>query len=178
MTRVRSLSASAPILLPLLLLSLGGAPASAQVPKKAAVMDAELEGDLGDSTRLPEWNARLARLTASLRGDLAKMGLYQVTELDPAAASLDALRNRLHVHGCPSCLADVAQEAGAERLLDSWVFRMSNLALTLHIEIRNGTDGRLLLRRAYDFKGDNDRAWEMAEAFAVRDLAKVPPEFR
>lgn len=173
MSRLRTLLASVAVVLPLL-----AAPASAESPKKATVLDSELEGDLSDSARLPEWNARLAHLAAALRGDLAKNGLYQVAELDPAAASIAALRNRLNAHECPACLADVAKEAGAERIVDSWVFRMSNLVLTLHIEIRDGTDGRLLLRKAYDFKGDNDRAWEMAEAFAIRDLAKVPPELR
>jgi len=172
--RIRRLALLALLLMP----AFHAKPAWAEPPRKIVIFEPEIEGDLSDQSRLPEWKARISHLSAALREDIAKGGLYTVADMAPAASSLAALESRLQIHECQACLVEVAKTLGAERILDFWVFRMSNLVLTLHLEIRDGRDGAILLKRAYGFRGDNDHAWDMAEAFLIRDLAKVPAELR
>ncbi len=51
-----------------------------------------------------------------------------------------------------------------------WVYRVSNLILTLNYEIRDAATGAVVARKSFDFRGDNDAAWDRAIAYMVRDL--------
>jgi hypothetical protein len=46
---------------------------------------------------------------------------------------------------------------------------MSNLVLTLHVEIKDVASGRTVFRRALDFRGDNDMGWERAVLYLVKE---------
>ncbi|MGQ9366449.1 DUF2380 domain-containing protein [Azospirillum sp. ST 5-10] len=147
-------------------------------PRTLVVFDVEVEGDLTDASRRPEWTARAARLTEHLKTALAGPDLYRVVDDDDAADLLADLRTRRGVHACGPCLTEVAERLDAERILSAWVFRMSNLILTLTVELRDGRSGEPLARKVLDFRGDNDRAWLKAGDYFVRWLREDAPELR
>ncbi|MBP1148292.1 MULTISPECIES: DUF3280 domain-containing protein [unclassified Methylocaldum] len=143
--------------------------------KTLAVLDLELTGDLGDSTREAEWGRRLAVMTEVLRDDLSRSGLYRVVDHGPAPELVAELKSARYLHACNGCELDIARRLGAERVLVGWVFRMSNLVLSLHIQIRDVATGQTLINRAFDFRGDKDESWRRAIAYFVQDLRERPP---
>jgi hypothetical protein len=50
---------------------------------------------------------------------------------------------------------------------------MSILVLTMHIEVKDVKSEKILISKAYDFRGDNEKAWLRAAKFMVRDLGKM-----
>jgi hypothetical protein len=64
----------------------------------------------------------------------------------------------------------IGKELGAQAVLVAWVNRMSNLLLTLNYEIREVDSGEVSARGAFDFRGDNDQAWNRAVTYMVQDL--------
>lgn len=64
----------------------------------------------------------------------------------------------------------MARQLNAEQILVPWVFRMSNLILTMHVEIRDTATGRIVVKKALDFRGDNDIAWTRAIEYLIREL--------
>jgi hypothetical protein len=130
---------------------------AAESPPRLIVMEPEIDGDTSDASRQAEWQARLALVTERVTSELTERDLYEV--LDPAAAEAEFAKHRLRadVHACEVCAQSVARAAGADRVLSLWVFRMSNLVLSLHAIIRDGPSGTVRYARALDFRGDNDR---------------------
>lgn len=153
-------------------------PANAAGRPSLVVLDAEVEGDMSDVARRSEWEARAALLTRTLKAGLDTDGLYHVLDDAAAADLLAQLRARREVHACEPCLTDVAARLGGERVLSAWVFRMSQLVLTLHVEIRDGTSGTVLIRKILDFRGDNDTAWVRAAGYFIRWLREDAPNLR
>ncbi len=50
---------------------------------------------------------------------------------------------------------------------------MSSLVLTLHIVVKDTVTGKIVFARAFDFRGDNERAWRHAAGNFVRSLAQA-----
>lgn len=140
-----------------------------------AVLDLAYTGDTGDARRNDEWRARLAEMTIALREEIGRSGLYPLVDHGPIPALTDQWKTMPYLHACNGCELEIARRAGAGRVLVGWVFRMSNLVLTLHIEIRDAASGRTLVKRAYDFRGDNDTAWRRAIAYFIEDMRARPP---
>jgi hypothetical protein len=145
--------------------------------KTLVIMDVELDGDLDDPTRVDDWRRRLTTINAALRQDIAKTGLYTVVDATPAADLMNTLRQRKSAHECGPCLREVAQRLGAERVLTAWVYRMSNLVLTLHAIIWAPATDEIVMSRVLQFRGDNDYAWKRATDYLIHDVEEMqkPP---
>lgn len=137
------------------------------------LLDLELTGDLGGPEFTAEHERRLKTETNRLREDLQRTGLYRI--LDPAAAqgTIDALRSRqAYLHDCNGCDLDVGRELNADLVMVAWVDRVSGLILSLTYEIHDVRSGQITARKSFDFRGDNDTAWNHAIDYMVRDLAR------
>jgi hypothetical protein len=145
---------------------------------RLAMLDPELECDLEDASRVPGWERKMAALNAFLRQELAVRKLYAVLSNEPAADLVARDRNRREVHDCMPCIQDVAQRLGAERVLVVWVFRESELVMWLSAKVVDPVTGDRVVARSMTFRGDNDRAWNKAADFFLRQLAEVPVEQR
>jgi hypothetical protein len=162
-------------------LSLGAGAASAEqtaATESAVVIDAVAEGDLGDAARAAELARRSEVLTHTLKTQLEAQGLYRVVASDPAKAPLARFSGRNELHACGPCLQEVAQTLGASRVFSSWVFRMSNLVLTLHTQVRDAKTSGVVWQRTLSFRGDNDQAWERATNYLLRELRETPADKR
>jgi PQQ-dependent catabolism-associated CXXCW motif protein len=147
-------------------------PAEARLPT-LVVLDLELTGDLGGPEFAAEHEARLKTESARLRQDLERTGRYRI--LDPAAAqgTLDKLRSQqAYLHDCNGCDLDLGRELHADLVLVAWVDRVSGLILSLTYEIHDVSSSQIKARKSFDFRGDNDTAWNHAIDYMVRDLAQ------
>lgn len=144
-------------------------------PKSLAVLNLALTGDTSDVSRNDEWRQRLTDMTAVLREEIQRSGLYRLVDHRPIPDLIEQWQTTPYLHACNGCEQEIAKRAGAERVLVGSVFRMSNLVLTLHIDIRDVANGRVLVSRAYDFRGDNDNAWRRAIAYFIENMRARPP---
>lgn len=141
-----------------------------QLPK-LVVLDIELSGDLGGPEFAAEHDARLKTETARLRQDLERTELYQVLNNGAAQATIDRLKSQqAFLHDCNGCDLDVGRQLNADLVFVAWVNRVSGLILTLTYEIHDVKSGQIAARKSYDFRGDNDAAWNHAIDYMVRDL--------
>jgi Protein of unknown function (DUF2380) len=146
------------------------AAAAAPIPR-LTVLDIELTGDLGGPELKAEHETRLRMASERLRRELASSGLYQVVDNAPARALIDELESQQHyLHDCNGCDLDVGKRLGADEVLVAWVDRVSNLILSLTYEIDDVKTGQIDDRKSYDFRGDNDAAWNHAIHFMVQDM--------
>ena len=109
-----------------------------------------------------------------LRQELGRSGLYAVVDLTSARELIAKLQSQQrYLHDCNGCDLEVGRKLGAEQVMVAWVDRVSGLILTLTFEIHDVASSRILLRKSFDFRGDNDAAWKHAIRYMVRDLESM-----
>lgn len=145
----------------------GGFPTPSPL-KRLVVLDFELAGDLGGSNFEAARIQRTRMASAKLRYALRHSHLYNVVDNTPATTLIEELSSQQHLHQCNGCEFDIAKRLNAELVLVPWVFRMSNLVLTMHVEIRDVATGRTIMKKALDFRGDNDTTWIRAIEYLIR----------
>jgi PQQ-dependent catabolism-associated CXXCW motif protein len=137
-----------------------------------AVLDLELTGDLGGPEFAVEHAERLRTETARLRQDLEGTGLYRILDNSAAQGMIDKLKSQqAYLHDCNGCDLDVGRSLHADQVLVAWVDRVSGLILSLTYEIHEVQTGQIAARKSFDFRGDNNNAWNHAIDYMVRDLA-------
>jgi PQQ-dependent catabolism-associated CXXCW motif protein len=138
-----------------------------------AVLDLELTGDLGGPEFEAEHAARLTTMSARLRQDLAGTGMYRILDNSAAQGMIDTLKSQqAYLHDCNGCDLDVGRSLHADQVMVAWVDRVSGLILSLTYEIHEVQTGQIAARKSFDFRGDNNNAWNHAIDYMVRDLAK------
>jgi PQQ-dependent catabolism-associated CXXCW motif protein len=138
-----------------------------------AVLDLELTGDLGGPEFAAEHAARLKTESTRLRQDLEGTGLYRILDNSAAQGMIDTLRSQQsYLHDCNGCDLDVGRSLHADLVMVAWVDRVSGLILSLTYEIHEVQTGQIAARKSFDFRGDNNNAWNHAIDYMVRDLAK------
>lgn len=138
--------------------------------KRVFVLDMDLTGDTGGADFEIEHQQRMRLASARLVDELRRSGLYEVVDTAPAAELIERLGAHQYLHRCNGCEFDIARKLNADLVLVPWVFRMSHLILSLHVEIRDVATGRTIMGTAKSFRGDNDYAWSRAITYLVRDL--------
>lgn len=153
--------------------SAGSAEGGAALPK-LAVLDLELKGDLGGPDFTAQHDARLREESTRLRLALARSGLYRIVDVEAARDTIDRLKSQqAYLHDCNGCDLDVGRQLNADLIMVAWVDRVSNLILSLTYEIHDVHSGQIVARKSFDFRGDNDSAWNHAIDYMVRDLRTV-----
>ncbi len=139
--------------------------------RTALVLDFDLIDEQADVTPFPEAGARLAMVKARISAGVEAAGIYRIADPAPIAAEIEAARaTYTSLLDCKGCELDLARQLGADRILVGWVQRVSNLILNLNIEVRDVATGRTLLNKSADMRGNNDRSWQRAADFLVRDM--------
>ncbi|MFO7305107.1 MAG: DUF3280 domain-containing protein [Gammaproteobacteria bacterium] len=139
-------------------------------PVKLLVLDLELVGDVGDPALEQVHERRTREMSELLRRELARVPRYEIVDSTPAQERIETLRAVQYLHKCNGCELDIALELEAEQVLVAWVYRVSQLILSLTYEIREVPSGQPLRRRSFDFRGDNDEAWARAVKRMVKEL--------
>jgi hypothetical protein len=119
--------------------------------------------------------ARLQAFMVALRRDIAADRHLRLvgTSCAPSCAAEEPSTN---------ALLRAASEAGAKVLIIGGVHKLSTLVQWARAAAIDVASNRLLFEKLFTFRGDNDEAWQQAEAFVSRDirraLATAPTQIR
>ncbi|MCG8043406.1 MAG: DUF3280 domain-containing protein [Candidatus Thiodiazotropha endolucinida] len=118
----------------------------------------------------------LDKLTRYIGDSIHQAGLYQVVSQNQVNRAVEDAHLGTDIRNCNLCEYDLARQVDGEKVMTGWIYKMSILVLTMHIEIKNVTDERILISKAYDFRGDNEKAWLRAAQYMIRDLRGMMAE--
>ncbi|MBT2971815.1 MAG: DUF3280 domain-containing protein [Candidatus Thiodiazotropha sp. (ex Ctena orbiculata)] len=156
----------------LLAATLAALPAStvAKQNEKLVVLPFEIV----DNTPVPggvERNERmLERLTNFISQKINEMGIFDVVAQNEIYEMVNAAELGTYIRTCNRCEYDLAKKVEGDKVLTGWIYKMSILVLTMHIEVKDVATERTLISKAYDFRGDNEQAWLRAASYMLRDL--------
>ena len=140
------------------------------------VLNLELVDSSGEVTdQREDHERRLAEVRQILASELAARDVYDV--VDPAEIQPET-RAHQYLHACNGCEVRFARAAGADRVLTGHVRKVSSLVMALWVDIKDADTGRPVVRKVLDFRGDNDRAWQRATLYLVRELEQLPADAR
>jgi hypothetical protein len=167
-----------PPALVMILVALLPAMARADAPS-IAVLPFEIEDDTldqGGPSDVPAQQRRLLAVADIVRQQLAQSGRYTVVDNAPAATLIAQAQAREPLHGCNGCELDLARSLGAELVAVGWVQKVSNLIINLNLGIKRVADGRTLLIRSVDMRGNTDESWQRAARRLARDVLERAPQ--
>jgi hypothetical protein len=148
-------------ILPLLAPAGAANPAGQQEP--IAIADffyTDSSGEVQNQTAKHE--ALIQAFMASLRRDLASSEKYRVVSLTCQPEPCSAAES--------SKLLGQARSAGATLLLFGGIHKESTLVQWATVRLVDVRTDTLVIDRLLSFRGDNDEAWQHAEAFLAADL--------
>ncbi|MEO0386977.1 MAG: DUF3280 domain-containing protein [Pseudomonadota bacterium] len=138
----------------LLLLWAGAASAEGRIAFLGLTMlDTSLQTtELGQS---PEEAARLNMVTALVEERFAAAGCTFL-DLAPARADLDRVVNPAKCYGCD---IRIGAALGADYVLVGEVQKVSNLILTMNLQLRDVASGETVKGRVVDIRANTDESW-------------------
>lgn len=137
---------------------------------KTLVLDILITGDSTVTGDKAENEAKIAKFSEHLRSELQDKTRFNIINDAESLDKIKAADDKQDLHNCNGCEITLAKELGAELVVVPNVFRMSHLISTLHVEFKDANTGKLVKRKAYDFRGNTDQAWDRAIKYAMRDL--------
>ena len=128
-------------------------------PVRVAVFDFELvdtslQGEIEGVS--PEDQARLTLISTELRHRLQASGRYEVVDVTPIAAEIEAAG---YLRSCNGCEARLAQAVDADLALIGWVQKVSNLILNINVGIRDAANREQVFAASVDIRGNTDESW-------------------
>ena len=145
------------------------ASAVADAPARVAVFDFELiDTSLEGGTRPPraDEQRRLRAISDQLRAAVAASAIYEVVDIQPAAADIQAAG---YLHGCNGCEADIARELGAALAITGTVQKVSNLILNFNLYVRDAETGERRRAMSVDIRGNTDESWRRGMSYLLRN---------
>lgn len=155
-----------------LVLILCAAAAAAQEPPEPGrvaffglrLVDLSTEGAMNGIR--PDETARIDMASALVAEDIAGRG-FELVPLDPVAGRLEAISNPARCNGCDTAMA---AELGADYALTGEVSKVSNLILSLQLNLRDAQSGKTLRAGSVDIRGNTDESWRRGFHYLLRNL--------
>jgi hypothetical protein len=144
---------------------------AAATPARAIVMPYKLTGNL-DTQVDGEHQQRLKLADKMLRAGLQATGQYELVDEAEALAFSEKVISALNNNDCNHCEAEFAKPHNAKYIIAPYVFRLSQLVLTMHFVILDAGTGKPVLKKALDFRGDNDQSWQKAIDYFLKNVKK------
>lgn len=139
------------------------------------VMDIEITGDSSVTGDKKDNVRKIEKFSEHLRVELQDKTAFSIVDNAEALQAVTKLQMEENVVNCNGCEVPLAEKFGAGLVMTPYVFRMSHLISTLHIEVKDVETGILIKKKAFDFRGNTDQAWQRAIKYAVRDLKDWRP---
>lgn len=148
-------------------------------PPRAVVLAFELIDDRHDLDPAgAAEHARTARLTARAGAQLAERGIYRVVDPAPAAELIARHGRTQSLLRCNGCETDIARALAAERVVLGWVHKVSNLILSVNLQVRDGATGRAVWQKSADIRGNTDQSWQRGLDYLLDRLQATDPAQR
>lgn len=113
----------------------------------------------------PQEIARRERIEAQVRERFAAEG-YELLDLAPVQADLDRVVNPAKCYGCDTRMAT---KLGADYSLVGEVQKVSNLILTMNLQLRDAETGDLVKGGVVDIRGNTDESWERGMRYILKN---------
>lgn len=139
------------------------------------VLDIKITGDSSVSGDAEDNVLKIAKFSEHLRHELHDKTRFVVIDDADSLAQMASAAEQQDLHRCNGCERDLAQALGARYVMLPSVFRLSHLISTLHIEVTDVETGTMIKRKAFDFRGNTDNAWERVIRYAIRDMGEWQP---
>lgn len=114
--------------------------------------------------RDPAETARTAMLDQLVRDRFAREG-YDLVALDPVSGKLAGIANPAQ---CNRCDTRMAVELGADYSLVGEVHKVSNLILSMNLQLREADTGTLVKGLAVDIRSNTDESWRRGMQYILR----------
>jgi len=110
------------------------------------------------TTELGQDQAELDRLKMleAMVADRFRAEGYVLVDLEPARADIDRVVNPAKCYGCDT---RIATSLGADYALVGEVQKVSNLILTINLQLRAAATGDLIKGGVVDIRGNTDQTW-------------------
>jgi hypothetical protein len=144
---------------------------AAVVPARTIVMPFKLTGNV-DTLVDGEHQQRLKLADKELRAGLQATGQYELVDEAAALAFSEKVITALNNNDCNRCEAEYAKPLNAKYIVAPYVYRLSQLVLTMHFVILDAGTGKTVLKKALDFRGDNDQSWQKAIEYFLKNVKK------
>jgi hypothetical protein len=144
----------------------------AAVPAIIIIMPYKLTGNV-DTQVDSEHQQRLKMADKQLRAGLQATGRYELVDEAAALAFSEKVIAALNNNDCNRCEAEFAKPLNAKFIIAPYVFRLSQLVLTMHFVVVDAVTGKTILKKALDFRGDNDQSWQRAIQYFIKNV-KMP----
>lgn len=112
----------------------------------------------------PEDAARLEMITEMVRDHFTNAGLV-LMDLEPVKEELDRVVNPAKCYGCDTRMGT---KLGADFVLVGEVQKVSNLILTMNLQMRDATSGELVKGRVVDIRGNTDDSWRRGMRYILK----------
>jgi len=170
----RALGTAALLAAAFLALSIGGEAGRADTPQphRLAVLPFEIDDNSGEAGAATRHDAMLASITREVAQKIEADKLYDVVPPARVAEAVAAANPGTYLRQCNGCERDIARSVGADRVMIGWIFKMSSLVLSLHVVVKDVATGKVLYAHAFDFRGDDQRAWTRAADYMVAALKR------
>lgn len=112
----------------------------------------------------PEETARLHRLEQTVR-DRFETGGYTLVDIGPIQEQLDRVVNPAKCYGCDTRMAATL---GADYALVGEVQKVSNLILTMNLQLRDAKTGETVKGRVVDIRANTDEAWQRGMRYILK----------
>lgn len=153
--------------------------AGALAPPASAVLAFELIDDKHDlDPAKPDEYARALRLTDYARHQLAERGIYRVLDNAPAIGLIEMHSRTQSLLNCNGCEVDIARELDADRIVMGWVHKVSNLILSVNLQVRDAETGRVIWQRSADIRNNTDMSWKRGMDYLLDKLESLDPRYR
>jgi hypothetical protein len=163
----------------LLCLALAGSPPGTAAARAAespagtlAVLPFEIDDNSGEVGAPGRHDAMLAGLTRVVAASIAAAGVFEVVDPDRVAKAVATANPGTYLRRCNGCERDIAKGVGADRVMIGWLFKMSTLVMSLHVVVEDVATGNIVYAGTFDFRGDNEKAWQRAADYMVAALQK------
>ncbi len=134
------------------------------------VMPYKLQGDLAGNKIDSEHQKRLYLADKTLRTGLQQTQRYDLVDVPASLEFSNQVTTALSNNACDRCEVALAKKLNAKQIVVPWVYRLSQLVLTMHFVVLDAESGKTVLKKALDFRGDNDQSWERAIRFFVKSV--------
>lgn len=115
--------------------------------------------------RDPAETARLDMLEEMVRDRFAAEG-YELADLAPVQEDLDRVVNPAKCYGCDTRMA---AKLGADYALVGEVQKVSNLILTMNLQLRDAVTAKLVKGGVVDIRGNTDESWRRGMAYILKN---------
>jgi hypothetical protein len=115
----------------------------------------------------------LDKLTRYISQRIGEAGLFDVAPQSEVNEVVNNAQLGTYIRTCNKCEFDLAKRVDGDKVMTGWIYKMSLLILTMHIKVKDVHSEETIVSKAYDFRGDNEKAWLRAAEYMIRDLSAM-----